>query len=202
MSTNSTEYGAAVMPGGPALSSPSEPPLALRPLQVEPLNASTFLPYGQVMAESEDGVSFGPDDARLVLDRGTPRFYVMRLDHRPWETTGLTRHRQVTQCLASVGGTPWCLVVAPPSLGPTDTPALTEIRAFRIPGNVAIMLNLGTWHAGPYFSGATASFFNLELADTNVVDHDNVSLIATCGAGLSFASGTDPEALSCPPPAG
>ncbi|WP_420224243.1 hypothetical protein [Pigmentiphaga litoralis] len=27
------------------------------------------------------------------------------------------------------------------------------------------MLNLGTWHAGPYFDGETASFFNLELAD-------------------------------------
>ncbi|GGX14266.1 hypothetical protein GCM10007242_20800 [Pigmentiphaga litoralis] len=185
MTTDSMEGPAPLLPPR------AEPPL--RPLQVEPLDPSAFLPYGQVMAEGEDGVPFGPDDAQLLLDRGIPRFYVMRLDHRPWEATRLTRHQQVTQCLASVGGTPWCLVVAPPSSPAADTPALSDIRAFLIPGNVAVMLKVGTWHAGPYFEGATASFFNLELSDTNVVDHDNLSLVATCGAGLSFATGNAPN---------
>lgn len=43
----------------------------------------------------------------------------------------------------------------------------------RIPPGHFIKLHEGTWHAGPLFDAPdTMSFFNLELADTNVVDHN------------------------------
>ena len=32
-------------------------------------------------------------------------------------------------------------------------------------------LHVGTWHAGPLFEGPAMAFFNLELSDTNIVDH-------------------------------
>ncbi|MBD0313443.1 MAG: Ureidoglycolate hydrolase, partial [Microcoleus sp. T3-bin5] len=32
-------------------------------------------------------------------------------------------------------------------------------------------LDVGTWHAGPYFDADFVDFYNLELSDTNVVDH-------------------------------
>ena len=41
---------------------------------------------------------------------------------------------------------------------------------------MAIKLNVGTWHAGPYFEQAQISFFNLEFADTNAVDHQSCLL--------------------------
>ncbi|MCC5625806.1 Ureidoglycolate hydrolase, partial [Nostoc sp. CHAB 5715] len=48
---------------------------------------------------------------------------------------------------------------------------LEEIAAFCIPGNCFIKLHEGTWHAGPHFDHEAVDFYNLELADTNVVDH-------------------------------
>ena len=42
--------------------------------------------------------------------------------------------------------------------------------------DMAIKLNVGTWHAGPYFEQAQISFFNLEFADTNAVDHQSCLL--------------------------
>jgi len=142
-------------------------------LKVRPLTAEAFAPFGTVMAALADGVPFGPADAQLELSSGTPRFYVMRLETRGRTVRAITRHRCVTQALASVGGHPWLLAVAPPLRvdDPEAEPAWQDIRAFRIPGDVAVMLSRGTWHAGPLFDTPEAAFFNLELADTNVTDH-------------------------------
>jgi ureidoglycolate lyase len=142
-------------------------------LPVQPLTAEAFAPFGTVMAALPDGVPFGPADAPLDLSRGIPRFYVMRLETRGLAVRHITRHRRVTQALASVGGAPWMVAVAPPlDLDDPDAePAWQDIRAFRVPGDVAVMLFRGTWHAGPLFDTPEASFFNLELADTNVTDH-------------------------------
>jgi ureidoglycolate lyase len=72
-----------------------------------------------------------------------------------------------------VGGKAWFVAVAAPS---GAEPRIEDIKAFRIPGDRAIMLYKGTWHAGPHFEGEPQSFFNLELADTNVVDHDTCKI--------------------------
>jgi hypothetical protein len=40
----------------------------------------------------------------------------------------------------------------------------------------AVKLHQGTWHAGPFFFAATALFFNLELSDTNLIDHNSQPL--------------------------
>jgi len=57
------------------------------------------------------------------------------------------------------------------------------LAAFAIPGGCFVKLHAGTWHAGPYFDAATMAFFNLELADTNIVDHQSADL------GRSFVFG-------------
>ncbi len=147
-------------------------------LIVEPISAAAFSPYGTLIESAEDGKPFGPDEAQLDLARGTPRFYVMRLHHRELTFRHLTRHLSVTQCLASVGGHPWLMAVATP--GDPDNPeALADpasIRAFSIPGNVAVAMHRSTWHVGPFFEAERVDFFNLELADTNLVDHHNCRL--------------------------
>ena len=44
--------------------------------------------------------------------------------------------------------------------------------ACRIPPGVFVKLHEATWHAGPFFSDRQhMDFYNLELADTNIVDH-------------------------------
>jgi ureidoglycolate lyase len=57
-----------------------------------------------------------------------------------------------------------------------------EISPFHRPAK----LHLGTWHVGPFFVPDEVSFFNLELADTNVVDHRNCDLAATHGCGYEI----------------
>lgn len=171
----------------PAAADPHAP-LRTVDLPVQALTGAAFAPFGTVIEPGDDGQPFGPQDAVLELSRGTPRFYVMRLRQRPLAFTQITRHRAVTQCLASANARPWLLAVAPPA-APDDASAEPDpaaIRAFRVPGGVAVALHRSTWHAGPYFDGTTHDFFNLELADTNQVDHHDCRLDRRFGLRFRF----------------
>lgn len=150
---------------------------SVQSLSVQPITPEAFAPFGQVIFASEDGAPFGPDDAQLVLDQGTPRFYIMRLSAKGRRFQAITRHLHCTQCLGSLNGQAWLMAVAPPSTAAHPRPE--EIQAFRIPGDCFIKLAVGTWHAGPYFETGTIDFYNLELSDTNITDHDTCDLQAT-----------------------
>src|SRR5579862_9165196 len=100
--------------------------------------SAMFAPFGQLITPSADGAPFGPSDAQLVLNNGTPRLYIMRLKQRGLAFDRITRHVRVTQCLAAIGGGEWLLAVAPP-LAPDDRAAMPDpasIQAFRISGPV------------------------------------------------------------------
>jgi ureidoglycolate hydrolase len=154
-------------------------PLVLKSLTAQPITPEKFSPFGQVIFPSVDGNPFGQDDAQLKLDQGTPRFYIMQLDSRGTKFRTITRHRLCTQCLGSLEGKDWLLGVAPP--GEADKPDPEAIQAFHIPGNCFIKLEVGTWHAGPYFTHDIVSFYNLELSDTNEVDHQTCNLAKDFG---------------------
>lgn len=142
----------------------------------------SFAPYGQLILPGEDGVPFGSDDAVLDFSQGTPRFYIMRLDHRGMVVKQITRHAKVTQCLATAGAEPWFIALAPATTG--DEPDLDAIKGWCIQPGTAIKLHAGTWHAGPFFQAATMNFFNLELADTNETDHHNAYFAKQHGTAL------------------
>jgi ureidoglycolate hydrolase len=139
-------------------------------LQAAWITPENFQRYGQVMFPSQDGKAFDAQEAQLNLQNGIPRFYIMRLQTRGRKFHKITRHTKCTQCLGSLEGKDWLIAVCPPH-NSVDEPALEEIAAFRIPGNCFIKLEVGTWHAGPYFEHEFVDFYNLELSDTNVVDH-------------------------------
>jgi ureidoglycolate hydrolase len=140
-----------------------------RSLQAEPIDSESFRAYGQVIFPNKDGKTFDETDARLQLANGIPRFYIMRLKQKGRYFDRITRHVRCTQCLGSLEGKDWLMAVAPPSQN--DRPDLSQLRAFHIPGNCFIKLEVGTWHAGPYFDWEFVDFYNLELSDTNVTDH-------------------------------
>ncbi len=162
------------------------PEPTIRDLAVAELTPEAFGPFGTVISPMADGTPFGSNDAALQLGAGTPRFYAMRLTNRGLVIGHITRHRQVTQVLASAGGLSWLLAVAPPPAEDLSDaePALDAIRAFRIPGDAAVMLLRGAWHAGPLIETPEASFFNLELGDTNVTDHWSCDLVKRHGVSL------------------
>jgi ureidoglycolate lyase len=159
-----------------------------RPVTTMPISRQAFAPFGELIEAAEDGAPFGPEDAHLDLSQGTPRFYIMNLPRRGLLFRQITRHRRVTQCLASVGGGSWFIAVAPP-LARDDVnaePALDSIVGFLVPGTVAVKLNKGTWHAGPFFEEEGMAFFNLELSDTNEIDHQSSNLEKRFGAPFKF----------------
>ena len=64
------------------------------------------------------------------------------------------------------------MAVAAPSGSVEAYPQASDLEAFKIPHGSSVKLHQGTWHAGPLFKGVPyMDFYNLELADTNVVDH-------------------------------
>jgi len=151
----------------------------VRPIQAQWITPENFSPYGQVISASEDGKPYDTEDAQLQLNQGTPRFYIMRLHKRGRQFSRITRHMKCTQCLGSLEGNEWYLGVAPPM--PADCPRAEDIVVFRIPGTCFVKLHQGTWHAGPYFDQEKVDFYNLELADTNVTDHETCNLEQTYG---------------------
>jgi ureidoglycolate hydrolase len=170
---------------------PADTVAAYREVLIQPLTPEAFAAFGTVIPPTDDGIPLGAGDARLDLSQGTPRFYAMRIPGRGFTVTRITRHCKVTQVLASAGGKCWVMGVAPP-LGiddPSIEPDIEDVRAFAIPGDVAIMLHKGTWHAGPLFAeGTKESFFNLELSDTNKVDHQTCDLSARHGLALKLVT--------------
>jgi ureidoglycolate lyase len=168
----------------------SDPTIVVRDLSVRLISRDSFAPFGDLIPPIEDRVPFGPDDAKLDIVGGIPRLYIMRLPRRGLVVRQITRHRAVTQCLAAMGGKSWLLAVAPPKDldSPTAEPALTDIVGFLVPGTVAVKLHRGTWHAGPFFDDEEISFLNLELSDTNKMDHQSSDLLQRFGCVLRFAA--------------
>ncbi|ONI24003.1 hypothetical protein PRUPE_2G218200 [Prunus persica] len=176
-------------------------------VKLKPIEATveSFEEYGQVVEASPDGEEFGARDAQLDLSHGVPRFYIMHLEDRPLKFSKITHHASVTQCLGSVGGHVWYLGVAKPTIVDKQTleskdregknvaqsrcatghfyvpPAVANVRVFKITGPKFLKLNHGTWHAGPLFRADTMDFFNLELSNTNVVDHTSHDFVKANG---------------------
>jgi ureidoglycolate hydrolase len=141
-----------------------------------------FHPFGQVIFADKDGKAYDTEDAQLELHRGIPRFYIMRLQNRGRKFSTITRHQKCTQCLGSLEGKDWLIAVASPS----TKPDIDDITAFRVPGNCFIKLEVGTWHAGPYFDASYVDFYNLELSDTNINDHETCNLLENYSIGFEI----------------
>ncbi|MBD2312396.1 ureidoglycolate lyase [Desertifilum sp. FACHB-1129] len=153
-------------------------------LSAQEASKQNFQAYGQLIQPVDDGKLYDTEDAQLILDRGIPRFYIMRLTANGRQFKRITRHLQCTQCLGALGGKSWWIAVAPPAESPH--PRLEDIQAFKIPGDCFIKLHLGTWHAGPYFETEYIDFYNLELSDTNITDRDTCNLQSIYGVACEI----------------
>lgn len=173
--------------------------VTLKKITVQATTHEAIAHYATLLEAGIDGTPFGPADAPLVFGQrvggfesghkqSPPRFYLMKLERKPLTVSHLTRHRQVTQCLAALNGKSWFILLAPPgdNAKADDKPDITRLAAFVVSGSQAIALKQGTWHAGPYFLEATVDFVNLELSDTNITDHHTVNLAAEFGIRIEL----------------
>ena len=149
-------------------------------MQAETATPENFAPFGQVCKPEEDGLPYGHLDAQLDgLDNGIPRLYLMKLDGpRPLVFDRITHHKEVSQCLGAIGDKAstadfYLAVHAPTANG--ETPTRDGLKAFRIGPGTFVKMHRGTWHAGPLWGhDLERTYYNLELSDTNVVDHHTV----------------------------
>jgi len=155
----------------------------LRELMAQFITPESFQPYGQVIFPCKDDKIFDYTDAQLSLENGITRFYIMRLKKQGTRFHKITRHVECTQCLGSLEGKDWFMAVCPPENNNRE-PILDKLVVFHIPANCFIKLEVGTWHAGPYFYHDFVDFYNLELSDTNLVDHFTHDFLKT--NGLTF----------------
>jgi ureidoglycolate hydrolase len=139
------------------------------------LNSCSFERFGTAILPIEDMTPHSEKDAILKFDDQDLRYYIMRLRRRPAKVSSMTRHQRATQCLGSADAQPWWMVVAEPGLAGQQLNEETTCL-IRVEAGEAMKLHQGTWHAGPFFLAPSALFFNLELSDTNLTDHNSHSL--------------------------
>ena len=140
-------------------------------LSALPLRQCDFDRFGTALLPVDDMVPHSDQDAELQFAGDNLRYYVMRLKRRPAVVGSMTRHLKATQCLGSADANPWWLAVASGTLLPEQLDA-SSVKLVKVMPGEGVKLHPGTWHAGPFFAADTALFFNLELSDTNLNDHN------------------------------
>jgi hypothetical protein len=68
------------------------------------------------------------------------------------------------------------MAVSAPTKDVGKFPRREDLKVFKIPPGVFVKMHAATWHAGPLWDAANGpgsmDFYNLELSDTNQVDHN------------------------------
>jgi|SRR6185369_632811 len=157
-------------------------------IPAQSLTDEAFAPYGEIIKPRFSGEQFDRNYAydpskeethvKLTMTNGEPVLRIMHQRLRGLIFTKLARHKKVSQCLGSLQGKEWYMAFAAPS--GERLPALGDIAAFRIPGDRIIKLHVGTWHAGPHFKHEECMFLNLENADTNTRDFQDIPTTREC----------------------
>lgn len=122
-------------------------------IKVEPLTEEAFEPYGAVVGAGGRPPALQIDTmqtwkAPFEVD-GAPEMTVCRYQREPIAWSRMERHLAVTQAFLPLAGVGSVMVVAPP----TDpdrrdaVPPPEAVRAFRMAGEVGVVLWRGTWHA-------------------------------------------------------
>jgi ureidoglycolate hydrolase len=160
--------------------------LTVTKLSAQTLEPKVFAPYGEIIYPRGAGGQFDDnpydpetsvEEPKLTLANGTPRLWMMNLKKNGLAFSSMARHRRVSQCLGSMHGKEWFIGVAPPNaLADGTRPEITQVAAFRTPGDCIIKLHVATWHAGPHFVHDECLFLNLENLDTNKRDFEACNL--------------------------
>lgn len=122
-------------------------------VNVEPLTEEAFEPFGAVVGAGNRPPAFDADTmqtwkAPFEVD-GALEMTICRYLREPIAWSRMERHLAVTQAFLPLAGVGSVMVVAPP----TDpcrrdaVPPPETVRAFRMAGEVGVVLWRGTWHA-------------------------------------------------------
>ena len=135
----------------------SAPIHTVRQLTAEIATPESFAPFGKVLGESGRKRlpinTYGDklDLYRESFESDQPiEWFIVHAHARRREVLFLERHLQLTQTFIPLGGKPFYTIVARAGAREENGfPALEEIKAFLVPGDVAIQVDRGTWHENP-----------------------------------------------------
>jgi len=122
-------------------------------VEIEPLEAGAFEPFGQIIGQRASPPTFAaPHVAAWRMDFGVDGqidLMFNRFVFMPMEFSEMERHFNVTQSFIPLGGSPSVMVVAPRTGrdGAEARPRHTAVRAFYVGGSQGVLLWKGTWHA-------------------------------------------------------
>ena len=159
--------------------------MSMETLTALSLDQCDFTRFGTAILPVDDMTPHSSCDAELKFNGDNLRYYVMRLHRRAAVLGSMTRHIQATQCLGSADAQPGWLAVATAKLQSEQLDHST-VQLVKVEPGEAVKLHQGTWHAGPFFLATTALFFNLELSDTNLADHNSQPLNQKLKLQLSY----------------
>lgn len=154
-----------------------------RRLPFETVTAENFAPFGQVLTDAGRtrlpintyGSSLDLYREGFQSDQPT-EWFIVRGKNRGTQVLFLERHQQLTQTFIPVGGNGFHTIVAPPNCREENGfPALSELRAFYVPGDSAIQIHRATWHENP------------------MPERDNTLLLVTSHANLTLAHQQSPD---------
>ena len=149
--------------------------MSMETLTALSLHQCNFEQFGTAILPVDDMTPHSDRDAELTFNGDHLRYYGMRLRRRLGILGSMTRHTHATQCLGSADAQAWWLAVAAAKLQSEQLDHST-VQLVKVQPGEAVKLHQGTWHAGPFFLAPTALFFNLELSDTNLTDHNSQPL--------------------------
>ena len=126
-------------------------------ITAEPVTREAFAPFGELLGVVGDptphvyGNTLAPYRAgRLESDAEVEWIYTT-YRVREYRVQYLERHHNITQTFIPLGGDPIVVAVAAPEEELNDgTPVVDSVRAFVVPGTMAVNLSRGTWHEVPF----------------------------------------------------
>ena len=183
-------------------------------IPAEMASVDGFAPFGELLTTVGEptphvyGDALAPYRAGRLRSDAEVEWIITTYRLREFRVQYLERHHNITQAFIPLGGDPIVVAVARPDAPLTNgVPDLQEVRAFVVPGTMAVNLHLGTWHEVPFptvegqttlltsHSGVTAGWASLDESgeiDRPEADEEKRDVLERTGVRLVI----DPGALA------
>lgn len=133
-------------------------PRPFHTLRFEPLTPEAFAPFGTVLSPAaRERLPINTYGDKLNLYRQSfesdqpIEWFIVQGVKRDMQALFLERHMQLTQAFIPMNGDAFVTIVARPDAREENGMiALDEMRAFIVPGDMAIQIHRGTWHENPF----------------------------------------------------
>ncbi|MEO8631652.1 MAG: ureidoglycolate lyase [Betaproteobacteria bacterium] len=141
-------------------------------VSLQPLNAESFAPFGQVLSSPDNNVreNFAArvENGRSSAARTNLALIAAKPAQFPLEIGCLERHAFSNQAFMPLDVGEYLVVVCKDDGG--GRPDLSTLHAFRVDGHAGVNYNPGTWHHGMTTIGAPGTFAMLVHEDGTADD--------------------------------